>query len=1485
MGAFRPNIFSGGDRFLPAGLRSSVKVLRRSAFWLCHVALVVASLAAGGLARAATATWTGSTNNNWSNSGNWSGLTAGATPGSSDDVIVDGSAHNVAISIDTNVDVNSLTVQGAYTRTIAPTGAQTLRTRANLTLSPTSSGGSLTLSSATTQIGGAFSRTNNNLAVNANGGTVLFNSTGSVSHTFSGAQLGTVTVGLNNGLVGYWPLDESSGSAIADSSGNGNGGTLSGSFSRTSTTPPLTFSDPEAVTLSGGYASLGINNLPANNAVQSISLWVKLVSNGGTQNMIALANSGSSSGVQVGIRGGGLTAWSWGGGTLISTSLPSTGVWHHVAYTWDGTNNQLYLDGVAATSTTTAHQIATPSQAFLGTYDGADELLSGSLDDVRVYNRALSSTEVSTLAAGGTTSTTAGTHTFADAFSASGSFTISAGTVKGSSALTVGGSWVNSGTFSGTGTVTLTGTTAGNSVVSGGSSFAALTVNGAGGTYTFSDAFTSTGNFTITAGTVTGTSAMSVGGNWSSSGTFTGTGTVTLTGTGSSGTILSGGSRFSALTLAGAGGTYTLSDRLWVPGGTVTLSNGTLNGGSSVLHVGSFVQTSGTFVPASGTVVLDGTSNQTLAPTSFNALRLEEPRETNLVGYWKLDEGQGTTLYDLSGSGDNGTLSAAGATRQTTVPASVGFDDAGSVILNGTSGYASLGITNLPANNAAQTISLWANFSSTGGTQNMIALDNAGAGSGVQLGIRGGNVTVWGWGGGTLVAATPPSTGAWHHLAYTFDGASDTLYIDGVAVATAASTHSATSVSAAVAAAYLGTYDGGSELYGGSLDDVRVYKVALTAAQIAQLAAGRYAGTGGYATVTLGGSTAVSGQLAVDADNLNAGGQTLTASLATSPALINAGSYAIGSAAQTFSGGLTVQPAGTITLASSGGSLAIASGKTLTVDGTLNASSSGATIKSVSGTYTFKVGSTATATPTVNISGLAVQNTDTNGMWIGATTAATPTVTKLDNVAFSKGTGTQLLQINAKTLFLSSSGCSFDSGVTTTTTYSVALAGDGTANGETRAVFGGATCASSFASCQASKKDDDANNDGVGDNPGSNGAVAQFVRAAQDDTAGSIVGFPTAAFDWNTFSYYATYVAFHDAVGTTDVVYVRNETGTALYSWTVPTAGEAIIGTPQWNTVSSKHYLYVATTAGHVYRLVDNGSSSLILDASGAWASNPYSCGCTITTPLTQDASNLYFGGTASGQKLWTVGQATESIPTGSPFSITPTITSTAPAIWTSGSTNLFLGLTGHILKINVSNQTLSADNSSPGTASVWGRISVGTGYGVGTTRIYAGDDGGTMWAIAPTNFAGTNKLWSYHTANAIMGSAYYDYLTDTVQYGTQGGTVIVLNGSGAVLNTSYPYTPGAAGDAITAAPLFSSGVLAVGSTGGKLYFIDRNNGASTPAAALIREYYFGPSESVSGVAFDPTVNRYMVTTGNPATNDGRLYYFDLIADPTPGSS
>src|SRR5262249_8411775 len=156
--------------------------------------------------------------------------------------------------------------------------------------------------------------------------------------------------------------------------------------------------------------------------------------------------------------------------------------------------------------------------------------------------------------------------------------------------------------------------------------------------------------------------------------------------------------------------------------------------------------------------------------------------------------------------------------------------------------------------------------------------------------------------------------------------------------------------------------------------------------------------------------------------------------------------------------------------------------------------------------------------------------------------------------------------------------------------------------------------------------------------------------------------------------------------------------------------------------------------------------------------------------------------------------------PIGSPLSITPTITSASPAVWTSGTASyLFFGVAGNLVAVDLSSQTISAINTNLGTASIWGRISLGTKT---TNRLLTGDDAGAFWSIDPSNFGGTNKQWRYVVPNDSMkSSAYYDYTTNTVMFGTEGGKVVALDATGVAL-TGYPVTPGASTDAIRSAPL-----------------------------------------------------------------------------------
>jgi hypothetical protein len=887
------------------------------------------------------------------------------------------------------------------------------------------SGGAFMSTQGLLSVGGAFTRTGGTFSHGY--GRTLLGSTSNQAFTSFSAKFQDLII--NDGLAGYWKLDESAGTTAADASGYGGTGQYTATVPTQlmSGLPPLRFTNGSALTF--GSASSGVTIPHAGRtsftAAQSYTLaaWVNAtnLSAGSAQAVVVKARD-TAAWYGLYVSASPSPAWMAGANGANVLGAVVTPGWHHVAIVQNAAANRrdVYVDG-ASTGNGAAADGSGVGDLWIGK-TSAGEAFAGSVDDVRLYNRPLTASELSALAAGNQPATGVATQTLTGSPVVAGNLTLGSGTLAGNAAITVTGSWLNCGAaYFATGAVTFNSSSAGNVILSGGQAFPALTFNGAG--------------------------------------------------------------------------SWTLADRLAAPNVAVTLTNGTLAASSYTARMGSLAATAGTFAPGTGTVVLDGSAGQTLSIPSFGGLRLETAAESGLVGYWKADAGQGSRLRDYSVKGNTGTL-IGGYAWASSVPPAIAFDDPAAIAFDGTTGYATMGVSGTPAANAAQSLALWAKWTSSSAVQVMVALTKASSTSAIEIGLGSGNVRVWKWGGTDLVAKVAPTDGGWHHVAYTYDGTTDKLYIDGTLTTATGTVHQIVAPDAAWLASYNGT-----QLFGGQLDDARVYNVALTAVQVSELAAGRYAGTNGGATVTLGTNVAVAGTLAIDDATLTTGAQALTASATGAPAVVNTGTFNVGSGVQTLAGGLTVQPGGTLALASSGGTLSIGATKALIVDGKLNAGSTGAVIQSTGGTgtsYTFKVGSTPTARPTLNITGLVVKNTDGNGMWVGADTGAVTTITRFDNIAFSNGTGNQLLQIYAKSLYLASNGCTFDAGQPATTTRDVKLTGNGTADGETRAVFGAATCASDRGSCASYKQDDDANGDGIGDNPAGNAAVVEFVHLLLD---------------------------------------------------------------------------------------------------------------------------------------------------------------------------------------------------------------------------------------------------------------------------------------------------------------------------------------------------------------------------------------------------
>ncbi len=84
-----------------------------------------------------------------------------------------------------------------------------------------------------------------------------------------------------------------------------------------------------------------------------------------------------------------------GSGQAIASNTTISPGWHFLAGTYDGARMRIYVDGVergVAAATGSISSYATPLR--LGTNGGRTENFKGSMDNVRVYDRALSAAEI-----------------------------------------------------------------------------------------------------------------------------------------------------------------------------------------------------------------------------------------------------------------------------------------------------------------------------------------------------------------------------------------------------------------------------------------------------------------------------------------------------------------------------------------------------------------------------------------------------------------------------------------------------------------------------------------------------------------------------------------------------------------------------------------------------------------------------------------------------------------------------------------------------------------------------------------------------------------------------------------------------------------------------------------------------------------------------------------------------------------------------------
>ncbi len=202
---------------------------------------------------------------------------------------------------------------------------------------------------------------------------------------------------VRDGLVASWPMDQGSGTSLVDATTNGLHGTISGA-AWAGIDSVFTTGDSLSFNGSSSYVSVPDSSRLDITGQISLSAWIyprtvkseSVMRKGpGSSGVYYLYISGSGA-VRLAINNIG---WDTGGYTL-----PATGRWYHVVGTYNGQHRRIYVDGELRNEIAQAGVISANNYTLtIGQRGDSAEYFSGDLDELRIYNRALTAGEIAAL--------------------------------------------------------------------------------------------------------------------------------------------------------------------------------------------------------------------------------------------------------------------------------------------------------------------------------------------------------------------------------------------------------------------------------------------------------------------------------------------------------------------------------------------------------------------------------------------------------------------------------------------------------------------------------------------------------------------------------------------------------------------------------------------------------------------------------------------------------------------------------------------------------------------------------------------------------------------------------------------------------------------------------------------------------------------------------------------------------------------------------
>lgn len=200
---------------------------------------------------------------------------------------------------------------------------------------------------------------------------------------------------LNRGLVVYWPMAEGAGGKTMDLSGNGNHGHLT-NIVQGPTSGWTGGNFGGAMSFDGVNDAINAEGFVHKASAFSVSFWI-----------LGLSRSNYNQTINIGGAWGSFVFHTDSGGAIFvgtdqtlrfaTSELPSNtfvlNKWQHFIYTHNGTTGEFYKDGVRRAGPK-AQNITAAGNGFNIQQVVGSNRVHGSISEVRIYNRALSASEV-----------------------------------------------------------------------------------------------------------------------------------------------------------------------------------------------------------------------------------------------------------------------------------------------------------------------------------------------------------------------------------------------------------------------------------------------------------------------------------------------------------------------------------------------------------------------------------------------------------------------------------------------------------------------------------------------------------------------------------------------------------------------------------------------------------------------------------------------------------------------------------------------------------------------------------------------------------------------------------------------------------------------------------------------------------------------------------------------------------------------------------